>query len=210
MYRIAASLSAAGLLFSVAAAQELEIPDPSNPDPQREFIAPDLPDARDRPQSDTSLDQLFADLKREPDAEDARRLERQIWMRWTASGSDSIDLLMGWAQRAMTERKWNAAIDVLNHVVVLAPDYAEGWNRRATVHYLNSDYSRSIADIEKVLDLEPRHFGAMAGMAAIMQKLRHQERALFMWHRVLEIYPANRTAQKAVIDLEERLSGQGT
>ena len=196
--------------MSAAAAQELEIPDPANPDPQGEFIAPDLPNAGDAPQSDSSLDQLFADLKREPDADDAKRLERQIWMKWTVSGSASIDLLMSWAQRALTRRNWGAAIDVLNHVVVLAPDYAEGWNRRATVHYLNSDYGRSIADIEKVLDLEPRHFGAMAGMAAIMQKLRHEERALFMWHQVLEVYPANRTAQKAVMDLEERLSGQGT
>ena len=117
---------------------------------------------------------------------------------------------MAFANRAMTAKNWAAALDFLDQVVVMAPDYAEGWNRRATVYYLKSDYGRSIADIEKVLNLEPRHFGAMAGMAAIMQKLRHEERALYMWHQVLEVYPANRTAQKAVIELEEKLSGQDT
>ncbi|MEM8651567.1 MAG: hypothetical protein AAGF54_13620, partial [Pseudomonadota bacterium] len=73
-----------------------------------------------------------------------------------------------------------------------------------------SDLSRSIADIETTLSLEPRHFGALSGLAVILNRLDRKKEALDTWYKVLEIYPANQTAQKAVIDLEEELAGSNT
>jgi tetratricopeptide (TPR) repeat protein len=162
-----------------------------------------------KPVQQVSLDELFSRLKLEADAQKARFIERAIWNRWTQSGSETIDLLMNWSATAMKEKKWSAAFDLLDQVVVLAPHYAEGWNRRATLYFLRAQYGRSIHDIEQVLKLETRHFGAMAGLGNILQKLDNDKRALVMWKNVLEVYPANKNAQKSVKLLEEKLSGQG-
>ncbi len=159
--------------------------------------------------SNDQLEPLFAQLKSESRASSASRIARQIVEIWNESGSDSINLLMQWASEAMNKKQYTVAQDLLAHVTVLKPDYAEGWNRRATLYFMMSDYGRSLSDIEQTLRLEPRHFGALSGLAAIMQKTRKEQRALDTWYRVLEIYPANRQAQKTVIDLEEKLSGEG-
>ncbi|MEM7463319.1 MAG: hypothetical protein AAF362_11650 [Pseudomonadota bacterium] len=159
--------------------------------------------------SNDQLDPLFAQLKSESRASSASRIARQIVAIWNDSGSDSINLLMQWASEAMGKKQYTVAQDLLAHVTVLKPDYAEGWNRRATLYFMMSDYGKSLSDIEQTLRLEPRHFGALSGLAAIMQKTRKDKRALDTWYRVLDIYPANRQAQKTVIDLEEKLSGEG-
>ncbi|MGI9402687.1 MAG: hypothetical protein ACR2O0_15630 [Rhizobiaceae bacterium] len=155
------------------------------------------------------LEGLFAKLKSESKASSAGRIARQIVAIWTESGSDSIDLLMQWASEAMSKKKYTVAQDLLAHITVLRPEYAEGWNRRATLYFMMDDYGRSLADIEQVLLLEPRHFGALSGLAAILQKTRKHQRALDTWYKVLDLYPANRKAQKTVIELEEKLAGEG-
>lgn len=117
---------------------------------------------------------------------------------------------MAWAATAMRSKNYAKAEDLLDQVVVLNPEFAEGWNRRATLYFTKLDYSRSLADIEKTLALEPRHFGALSGLAVIMQRLNRNQDALKAWYRVLEIYPANKAAQDAVIALEEELAGSRT
>ena len=113
---------------------------------------------------------------------------------------------MNWAITAMRRNDYGKAQDLLDQVVVLAPEYAEGWNRRATLYYTMQDFGRSIADIETTLALEPRHFGALSGLAAIMQRTGNDKVALKTWYKVLEIYPANPQAQESVIRLEEKLA----
>jgi tetratricopeptide (TPR) repeat protein len=93
---------------------------------------------------------------------------------------------------------------------VMKPDYAEGWNRRATLHFMMNDYGRSMADIQKTLTLEPRHFGAMAGMAAILKDTGRKEAALQAFERVLTVYPMMREAQKQAGELADELTGQRT
>lgn len=161
-------------------------------------------------ESGETLDRLFEQLKKDPKHTSASATARMIWREWTASGSKSIDLLMSWARTAMGKEEYARAEDLLDQVTVLKPEYAEGWNRRATLYYAKSDFGRSLADIEKTLLLEPRHFGALSGLAVIMQRLDRNEDALKAWYRVLEIYPANKSAQKAVIELEEELAGSRT
>ncbi len=154
------------------------------------------------------LDTLFSELRRSRNEQAAQRVANRIWREWFRSGSDSVDLLMQWADAAMKERRFDAALDFLDQVVVLAPDYAEGWNRRATVHFMMDDYGKSLADIERTLRLEPRHFGALGGLAQIMMALDRKERALEAYMRLLEVYPMMRSAQEQVGTIADELAGQ--
>jgi tetratricopeptide (TPR) repeat protein len=115
---------------------------------------------------------------------------------------------MGWVQKAVDEKKFDVALDFLDQVVTLDPTYAEGWNRRATVHYLMKNYGKSMADIERTLQLEPRHFGALSGLAQIMMDTDRKEAALRAWQRVLDIYPMLRNAQDQVSTISEELAGE--
>ncbi|MDH4987676.1 hypothetical protein QEZ47_19560 [Aminobacter anthyllidis] len=152
---------------------------------------------------------LFSDLKRERNEKAAERLANRIWEAWYRSGSASVDLMMLWAQQALEAKKFNVALDFLDQVVTLQPQYAEGWNRRATVHFMMGNFRKSMTDIERTLELEPRHFGALSGMAQIMANTNHNELALQAWQRVLVIYPMLRNAQNEVSRLSEELAGEG-
>ncbi|MDX8465845.1 hypothetical protein RFM26_09140 [Mesorhizobium sp. VK23B] len=155
------------------------------------------------------LDQLFADLKRERNEKAAERIAGRIWNEWNQSGSASIDLMMQWAQKATEDQKFDVALDFLDQVVTLQPNYAEGWNRRATVHFLMKNYGKSMSDIDHTLHLEPRHFGALSGLAQIMAETGHKQSALEAWQKVLAIYPMMRSAQDQVSALSEELAGEG-
>ena len=155
------------------------------------------------------LDALFAQLKRERNEKAAARIAGRIWEEWGRSGSASIDLMMGWSKTAMDSRKFDVALDFLDQVVVLDPSYAEGWNRRATVHFMMQNYAKSMSDISHTLQLEPRHFGALSGLGQIMKSTGRNQLALEAWQRVLDIYPMMRSAQDEVATISEELAGEG-
>lgn len=156
------------------------------------------------------LDKLFNELKRESNPDTARAISDGIRREWQDSGSSTINLLVQWAEKAASEDKNGAALDFLDEAIRLAPDYAEGWNRRATLHFKLGNYRKSMSDINRVLALEPRHFGAIAGMAAILSQTGRDQLALEAWERFLEIYPSERRAQKELGTLAEKLAGQRT
>ena len=155
------------------------------------------------------LDQLFTDLKRERNEKAAERIAGRIWNEWFQSGSASVDLMMQWSQKAIENQKFDVALDFLDQVVILQPTYAEGWNRRATVHYMMKNFGKSMSDIDHTLRLEPRHFGALSGLAQIMAATGHKQSALEAWQKVLGIYPMMRSAQDQVATLSEELAGEG-
>jgi tetratricopeptide (TPR) repeat protein len=156
----------------------------------------------------SQLDKLFAELKRERNPQAADRISRRIWDEWYKSGSASIDLMMEWSNDAVQAQKFDVALDFLDQVVTLQPEFAEGWNRRATVHFLMRQFGKSMADIERALELEPRHFGALSGMAQIMKETGRRELALRAWQRVIDIYPMMRSAQDEIATLSEELAGE--
>ena len=156
------------------------------------------------------LDTLFSELKRESDPDKARSIADQIHREWQESGSATINLLIQWADKAISEENNAAALDFLDEAIRLKPDYVEGWNRRATLHFKSGNYRKSMSDINQVLRIEPRHFGALAGMAAIMEQTGRDEMALKALEKVLDLYPAERDAQKELGDLAEKLTGQRT
>jgi tetratricopeptide (TPR) repeat protein len=173
-------------------------------------IAPEEPKL-EKPQPVLSraqrLDGLFVDLKKAKSQAVAEGVAGRIWETWTNSESASINLLMLWSQQAMDQRKFPVALDFLDQVIVLKPDYAEGWNRRATLHFMMNNYAKSMADIEKTLQLEPRHFGALAGMGHIFLALERKELALRAYERALDVYPMMRGVQKQVGEIADELSG---
>ena len=155
------------------------------------------------------IDRLFGELKRARNEAAAERISNRIWQEWFRSGSASVDLMMQWSQEAMDEKKFDVAMDFLDQVVTLAPDYAEGWNRRATLHFTMENYAKSMADIGKTLQLEPRHFGALGGLATILKNTGRKQAALLAYERVLDVYPMMRSAQAEYGRLADERAGEG-
>lgn len=155
------------------------------------------------------LDRLFAELKRATNENAAERIAGHIQREWSRSGSPTIDLLMQWAGEAMEADDSAVALDFLDQAIMLAPTYAEAWNRRATLYYGMRNFAKSMRDIERTLRLEPRHFGALVGMATILRQSGREERALDAYTRILEVYPMLRNAQQGLIELTDELTGQG-
>lgn len=175
---------------------------------------PEQPPAPEPPLSATSpaerLDRLFTELKRTRDPSAAQQITANIWAIWNSSGSATVDLLVKSADVAADKKEYAAAFDFLDEAIALKPSYAGGWNRRATLHYKTGNYERSMADIAQVLRREPRHFGALSGMAAILEASGDDAAALKVWEKVLDVYPANRPAQTEVRTLSEKLAGSKT
>ena len=115
--------------------------------------------------------------------------ERGLWALWSRSGERAIDELMARGVEEMQEGKHKAAIATFTQVVKKKPDFAEGWNKRATVYYLAGEYQRSIADCNEVLKRNPRHFGALSGLGQIYFQLEDYDRALEWFREALEVNP---------------------
>ena len=156
-------------------------------------------------QKNEELPDLFGKLKLANSPQQAVMIEAEIWKKWyerdSTGGGDSMTEVVD----AMSAGRYTIALNLLNNLVSDQPDYAEAWNRRATIHYLLGNYEASLADIEQTLILEPRHFGALSGIGLIMQQLGENEKALHAFEQVLEISPQNIGATKSVKDLETRL-----
>ncbi|WP_152048055.1 tetratricopeptide repeat protein [Aureimonas psammosilenae] len=154
------------------------------------------------------LNDLFSKLKHEASATKAESIAGEINSIWTESGSATVDLLVQRATLAITKEDRSAAFDFLDQAIGLDPNNAESWNRRATLNYATDDYGKSLDDIRVTLRLEPRHYGAMMGLAAILEETDRKDEALQTYMKVLEIYPALKPAQDAVNRLSDELAGQ--
>lgn len=153
--------------------------------------------------SELSLDQLFDELKSNATSPVGQRIEREIVRRFNRSGSATADLLLSWAANAMEKKDYPKALDLLDQIVILKPDFAEAWNRRATVYYMLDDYSASLSDIRTTLALEPRHFGALAGFGIILQALDRNDQAEEVYRRALEINPRLDNVRQSLERLEK-------
>lgn len=131
--------------------------------------------------------------------------ERGLWLLWTRSGDAGIDALMAKATEEMQAGRYDEAIALLNDIVAKKPEFAEGWNRRATVHYLAGDLQKSIADCAEVLKRNPGHFGALSGLGQIYLQLEDDAKALEAFRRALEVNPNMVGVEMNVRMLEERL-----
>jgi tetratricopeptide (TPR) repeat protein len=156
-----------------------------------------------------TIEQLFTTLAKPGDEQAGSAVEAEIQRRWLLSGSDTIDLLMQWAAEAVAVKNHARAFDFLDAVVTLRPDFAEGWNRRATLFFLQDDYGKALADLEKVLALEPRHFGALSGLGMILNEIDRKKEALAALQQALAIDPyLDDQVRETIKTLEPEVSGR--
>lgn len=152
-------------------------------------------------------DSLLADLVR-PDNEGWRRTERQLLEEWSKSGSATLDLLLRRGRDALSAGEYEEAIGHLTALTDHAPEFAEGFNLRASAWFRAGRYGPAVADLQRVLELNPQNFAALAGIGAILEETGQPEAALKAYRAALAIHPRQDDVKKAAGRLEQTLSGQ--
>lgn len=157
-------------------------------------------------QTDQRLDGLFQTLQTSQDSTVLGETESTIWEIWYESGEDGIDTLMLEAAQLVRVGDLADAESIYSRVIDTMPNFAEGWNRRATVRFYQNDYAGSLADIEQTLKLEPRHFGAIWGLGMILGSQRDYQRAISAFELLLEIKPNAGDARPRIELLKQELA----
>lgn len=153
------------------------------------LLALSLPVAAEDARADAALDQLFAQLRIAPDPATAHEIDQAIWAVWTNPSDPALNARMREALLARGTGNIAEALRLLDKLVVDFPDYAEGWNQRATIHYMMGNFDLSLADCARVLALEPRHFGALSGRALIYLQQGKRALALKDMTAALAVHP---------------------
>lgn len=153
------------------------------------------------------LDDLFDRLKTAEEAE-AGRIETEIWIEWSKSGSPTLDLLLQRGRDALELGDPLAAVEHFTAIIDQDPSFAEAWNARATAYFQAGEFGPSVADIAHVLQLNPRHFGALSGLGSILEESGKPERALEVYKAALAIHPHLEGVAEAVARLEAQELGQ--
>ena len=149
------------------------------------------------------LDSLFNDLKIN-NASLNLEIEQKIWKIWSTHPKDNeLTEMLESGSKLVRENKLSESIDIFTKVINLDPNWAEAWNKRATVFYLVGEFEKSQNDIDKVLELENRHFGALAGQGLVNIKLKNYEKAIKSYQQALEIYPTMQSAPIMIRQIEE-------
>lgn len=159
-------------------------------------------------QNDPRLDVLFARLQATDNWMEAEAIQRRIWQIWTLSGDQPIDQEMAKGLEAMDEGDAPAALRVFESIVRQAPDFAEGWNKRATIYYFMNRYEESLRDVDRTLALEPRHFGALAGLGNIYLETGREELALEAMEKALRINPHMTVLRLRAEELRRKYRGR--
>jgi tetratricopeptide (TPR) repeat protein len=209
-----ASLAIAAFLAGASAwADEPPAAPQDTPDGQAPQAKPDEPPPqakKDEPPEKTPAEErveLYTRLAASKDADETSGIITRLLHNYSESGSDTADLLLKRARQAIGVENYSVALKILDATIALQPDWAEGWNARATTRYLEDDYKGSMADIAQTLKREPKHLGALMGMGMILEAREKREEALKIYERVLEIAPHWRNAQAAADKLKAALAG---
>lgn len=149
------------------------------------------------------LDLLLGELS-EPDRPDWAKVEAEVLRLWSQSGSPAMDLLLRRGNEAMEAQDFAGAVDHLSALTDHAPGFAEGWNARATAFFYMDEYALSLADIERTLALNPRHFAALEGLAAVMEATDHPDLALRAARAAHAINPNRPSVNEAIARLERQ------
>ena len=157
-------------------------------------------------QNDPRLNELFKQLHMVESQVAGNEITDQIWEIWRESSDDEINKLMRAGVSAMTTGRLRRAERIFDEIVYKAPEFAEGWNKRATIYYFLREYQKSAADVRQTLLLEPRHFGATAGLGLIFLSLDYYESALGAFQQALDINPHLTGPKQQIKRLEEYLN----
>jgi tetratricopeptide (TPR) repeat protein len=155
-------------------------------------------------QNDPALDQLFLQLAHTGVKQESDRISAEIWERWARIDNAKASAWLERGIRAMSNQHYREALRSFNEVIDIAPAFAEGWNKRATLFYLAGKHDRSIDDIKQTLALEPRHFGALSGLGLILVAQDNFSGALIAFRKALVLNPHLIRIKRYVDRLEER------
>ena len=162
----------------------------------------------------SELDNLFKQLKNsETTKAKAIEIENKIWKIWSIHPSNDrrgyrLTELLAQGSFLMSEKELNRAYEIFSQIILVDPNWSEAWNKRATVLYLLGKYERSQKDIDEVLKLEKRHFGALSGQGLVQTELKNYEKALNSYKKVQRIYPSMQAPKVMIPRLKELIKGQ--
>lgn len=160
-----------------------------------------LPARRPAPTLPSRLDELFEKLWACPDPPAAERLEDAIWSAWMYHGHEDAEAALERAAAEMASGRFDLAETRLAILVRRRPDWAEAWNKQATLHYLRGEDDASVAAIHRTLELEPRHFGALAGLGEILRAQGEPAKARLAFAAALRLYPLHAGVRRSVREL---------
>lgn len=153
-------------------------------------------------------DDMFERLKTAPSQSEADEVAQDIWAAWLESGSPTVDLLMERAIEAEEVGDAEHARALYDRAILIAPDYAEAWNRRAALFLAEENFSEALRDVNEALKREPRHFGAWLGLGMVLETFGAQEQALEAYREALAIHPNLAPAKHAEKRLARANDGQ--
>lgn len=175
--------------------------------PKGKPLPKDLPD--DVGNKNKILHDLYDRLGKSTNPDEAKIVTSAIERLWLRSGSDTVDLLMVRTAKMMEAREFDVALDLLDSIIELSPEYPEAWARRAAVLFAKKDFRQSLESLRHALALDPSHYKAIEGLGLLMQELGDKEAALKAFRRVLKIHPHLEDAVQAVKELSREVEGQG-
>jgi tetratricopeptide (TPR) repeat protein len=177
--------------------------------PKAEKHAPALTLPRTPAERDSVLSELYEQLAVAEDQTAAKSVAERIERVWLHSGSPTVDLLFGRAMQAVGEKDYQRALRFLDHVVEQAPDFTEGWSRRAFVHFQLGSVRPAVGDLRRALALDPKHFKALDGLAQVLRDIGEKGAALQVVRRLAEVHPHWEGAEQAIEELAREVEGQG-
>ena len=142
------------------------------------------------------LSTLFNQLEKVNNLKNAALLEKKIWSIWNKHPTNNrLTEKLEFGTELMQYGDYNYALKVFDNIIITDPKWSEAWNKRATLYFLMNQFTNSLSDIDKVLNIEPRHFGALSGQARIFIKLQKYEAAIKSIERALEFYPSFKSGE---------------
>ena len=155
------------------------------------------------------LDNLFKSLKETESLQSAQSIERAIQSIWMRGDSDTANLMVSWGMRAMRADDPERAVRFFSSAIEQEPEFTEAWNKRATAYFVMKDFQSSLEDIRVVLAMEPRHYGALAGLGIIMRQTGRDAEALQAFRAALAVHPHLEMPSRAVKELAPKVEGRG-
>jgi len=163
------------------------------------FLSTSVLSANER---DAKLDKLFNELKKNIPSLSSE-IAQQIWILWSTHPTDQkLTALLNDGSKLVQDKQLNRAIEVFTEAIEMDPSWAEAWNKRATVYYMIGEFQKSQDDINKVLELEERHFGALAGQGMVNIQLKNYEKAILSYKKAKEIYPSMQSSEIMIKQIE--------
>ncbi len=212
--RIVPALAALLIALPAWAQTPTPVPTPPQPPAAAEPKAESPPKSRAERAEEAALDRrektdnLLDRLALTRDGREAKLVETMIWKQWVESGSPTGDLLLEYGATALNEKDPEKALGLLDALVETNPDFAEGWNKRATLNYYGGRYEQALIDVNKALTLEPRHFAALSGRGLVLEALNRKAEALESYRLALAVYPAMEGLKDKVRELTLEVQGQ--